>query len=124
MEGAEQRDIPYVFKLKQSVNVKKLIAQLIGNDHWVDAGQKWQGLDTELRLSGWSKKRRVVVLRRPLREGIAEEKKSKKKSKRKAAKQLSLDLPEAMYRGVLYEYAAGVSTFSSEFVCSGLMADG
>src|SRR5712691_346908 len=106
MEGAEQRDIPYVFKLKQSVNVKKLIAKLMGNDQWVDAGQKWQGLDTELQLSGWNKKRRVVVLRRPLREAVAEEKKSKKK----AAKQLNLDLPEAAYRGVLYEYAALVTS--------------
>jgi hypothetical protein len=110
MVGAEQREIAYVFKLKQSVNVKKLIAKLMGNEHWVDAGQKWQGLDTELQLSGWSKKRRVVVLRRPLREGIAEEKNSKKK----AAKQLTLDLPEATYRGVLYEYAVLVTSLKDE----------
>ena len=110
MEGAEQREIPYLFKLKQSVNVKKLIAKLFGNDQWVDAGQKWQGLDTELQLSGWSRARRVVVLRRPLREGVAEEKKSKKK----AAKQLTLDLPEATYRGVLYEYAVLVTSLRDE----------
>src|SRR6202521_2942844 len=110
MEGAEQREIPYVFKLKQSVNVKKLMAKLMGNEQWVDAGQKWQGLDTELQLSGWSKKRRVVVLRRPLRAGMAEEKNSKKK----AAKQLTLDLPEATYRGVLYEYAVLVTSLKDE----------
>src|ERR1700680_682638 len=110
MEGAEQREIPYVFKLKQSVNVKKLIAKLMGNDQWVDAGQKWQGLDTELQLSGWSKKRRVVVLRRPLREGVAEE----KRSKRKTAKQLNLDLLEATYQGVLYEYAVLVTSLKDE----------
>jgi hypothetical protein len=86
MEGAEQREIPYVFQLKQSVNVKKLIAKLMGQDQWVDAGPRWQGLDTELQLSGWSKKRRVVVLRRPLREAVGEE----KKSKRKAAKTVEL----------------------------------
>ena len=45
MEGAERRAIPYVFKLKQSLNVKRLIAKLFGNDQWVDAGEKWQGLD-------------------------------------------------------------------------------
>ena len=45
MEGAEQRKIPYLFKLKQSVNLKKLIAKLFGNDQWVDAGQKWEGLE-------------------------------------------------------------------------------
>jgi len=110
MEGSEQRGIAYLFKLKQSVNVKKLIDKLFGNEQWVDAGQTWQGLDTELRLSGWSKTRRVVVLRRRLREGVAAEKKSKKK----AAKQLSLDLPEATYRGVLYEYAVLVTSLKDE----------
>ncbi len=110
MEGAEQRAIPYLFKLKQSANVKKLIAQVFGKEQWVDAGQQWQGLDTELRLSGWSKMRRVVVLRRPLREGVAAEEKSKKK----AAKQLTLDLPEATYRGVLYEYAVLVTSLKDE----------
>ena len=64
MEGAEQRNLAYVFKLKQTANVKKLIARLFGQDGWEDAGQSWQGLATELRLSGWSKARRVVVLRK------------------------------------------------------------
>lgn len=40
MQGAEQRAIPYLFKLKQSMNVKRLIAKLFGNDEWVEAGQK------------------------------------------------------------------------------------
>ena len=110
MEGAEQREVAYVFKLKQSVNVKRLIAKLFGEDRWVDAGEKWQGLDTELQLSGWSKKRRVVVLRRPLREGITEE----NKTRRKASKQLPLDLPEALYRGVMYEYAVLVTSLKDE----------
>ena len=110
MEGAEERKIPYLFKLKQSANVKKLIAKLFVNDQWVDAGQKWQGLETELRLSGWTATRRVVVLRRPLREGVAEENNSRKK----AAKQLSLDLPEAAYRGVLYEYAVLVTSLKDQ----------
>ena len=110
MEGAEQRQLGYLFKLKQSPNVKKLIARLFGNDQWVDAGQKWQGLDTELQLSGWSRTRRVVVLRRPLREGVTE----KKNAKKKAAKQLTLDLPEATYGGVLYEYAVLVTSLQDE----------
>jgi hypothetical protein len=110
MEGAEQRQIPYLFKLKQSVNVKRLIAKLFGADQWADAGQQWQGLDSELRLSGWSQARRVIVLRRPLREAVAE----KKNSKRKSAKQLSLDLPEAIHRGVLYEYAVLVTSLQDE----------
>ena len=110
MEGAEQRQIPYVFKLKQTANVKKLISRLLGSDEWVEVGQQWQGLEAELRLSGWSQARRVVVLRRPLREKAEDE----KKAKRKGAKQLSLDLPEVTHGGVRYEYAVLVTSMPDE----------
>jgi len=114
MEGAEQRKIAYVFKLKQTANVKKLIERLFGNDEWVDAGQPWQGLSTELRLSGWSKTRRVVVLRRPLRQDGAGETEDRKKRERKSAPQLTLDLPEATHLGVRYEYAVLVTSMPDE----------
>src|SRR6202050_2974766 len=111
MQGAEQRNIAYLFKLKQTANVKKLIGRMFGKPEWVDAGQNWQGLESELQLSGWTRKRRVVLLRRPLREkeaGAAAEK------ERKAAPQLSLDLPEATYQGVRYEYAVLVTSLQAE----------
>jgi hypothetical protein len=113
MEGSEQRQIAYLFKLKQTANVKKLIDRLFGRNEWVEAGQQWQGLATELRLSGWTKTRRVVVLRRPMRqkEGEAED---AKKTKRKGAKQLPLDLPEATHLGVRYEYAVLVTSMQDE----------
>jgi hypothetical protein len=111
MEGAEQRNIPYLFKLKQSANVKKLIERMLGRPEWVDAGQNWEGLESELRLSGWTKKRRVVLLRRPLREKDAV---AAAEKERKAAKQLSLDFPEANYRGVRYEYAVLVTSMQVE----------
>lgn len=114
MEGAEQRAIAYVFKLKQTANVKKLIQRLLGKDGWVEAGQQWQGLSTELQLSGWSKARRVVVLRRPLRQQGTGEAEEQKKSKTKAARQLTLDLPEAAHLGVLYEYAVLVTSMPDE----------
>lgn len=72
MQGAEQRNLAYVFKLKQTANVKKLLERTFGQGEWVDAGQQWQGLSTELRLSGWSRTRRVVVLRRALSEARQE----------------------------------------------------
>ncbi len=124
MEGAEQRKIAYLFKLKQTAKVKKLIERLFGSQEWVGAGQQWQGLATELRLSGWTKTRRVVVLRRPLPakpEGEAEEKSETSgresqtgKTKRKTGKQLSLDLPEATHAGVRYEYAVLVTSMPDE----------
>jgi len=111
MEGAEQRNIAYLFKLKQTANVKKLMGQTFGQPEWVDAGQGWQGLESELQLSGWTKKRRVVVLRRVLREKDAA---AVEKKERKAASQLSLDLPEATWKGVRYEYAVLVTSMQEE----------
>jgi hypothetical protein len=111
MQGAEDRGIAYLFKLKQTANVKKLIARLFGKDAWVEAGQNWEGLDTELQLSGWKKKRRVVLLRRPLRD-IAEAEKPARQSK--VARQMNLDLPEAEYRGVRYEYSVLITSLGTD----------
>jgi hypothetical protein len=38
MLGAEQRELGYLFKLKQSANVKKLIGQIFRKEEWVEAG--------------------------------------------------------------------------------------
>ncbi len=116
MLGAEQRQIRYLFKLKQSVNVKKLIGEIFRKEGWVEAGQQWQGREDELRLSGWTKARRVMVLRRPLRSKptVEGEAVDQQKSKRKTAKQLALDLPELTHRGVLYEYVVLVTSLSDE----------
>ena len=116
MVGAEERKLGYLFKLKQSVNVKKLIGQIFRKEDWVEAGQQWQGREDMLELSGWSKARRVVVLRRPLpSKPVAEaEVVDKKKSKRKAAKQLTLELPELSYQGTQYEYAVLVTSLTDE----------
>ena len=116
MLGAEERNLGYLFKLKQSANVKKLIGKIFGKEEWVEAGQQWQGRQDMLQLSGWSKARRVVVLRRPLKSQPEAEAETvdQKKSKRKAAKQLTLDLPELTYRGMPYEYAVLVTSLPDE----------
>ena len=61
---------PYLFKLKQSAGVKRLIERQFKREGWQDAGQGWQGLEDELKLMGWSQARRVVVLRRALRSNV------------------------------------------------------
>jgi Transposase DDE domain group 1 len=113
MQGAEQRNVAYVFKLKQTANVRKLLERLFGKGEWGDAGQQWQGLSTELRLSGWSRTRRVVVLRRALSEA-RQQAAARKERKRNTAKQLILDLPELTHGGVRYEYAVLVTSMQDE----------
>jgi hypothetical protein len=34
--------------------------------NWADAGQGWQGKETTRRLQGWSRQRRIILLRRKL----------------------------------------------------------
>jgi hypothetical protein len=66
MAALEQRGQPYLFKLKLSKNVKRHIERIFWEAGWSDAGQGWQGKDGSLKLNGWNKPRRVIVLRRPL----------------------------------------------------------
>jgi hypothetical protein len=66
MREAEARDQPYLTKLRLTKNVKGLIKKLFGSERWEDAGQGWEGSQDTLTLSGWSRARRVVVLRRKL----------------------------------------------------------
>ena len=63
----EERGQSYLFKLRLTANVKRYIEKLFWEQDWKNAGQGWEGRDGELRLSGWSRARRVIVLRRPLR---------------------------------------------------------
>lgn len=71
MNEAEERGQAYLFKLRQTKNVKKLIGRIFESEGWSEAGQGWEGLDSCLQLSGWSRSRRVVVLRRLLKGDLA-----------------------------------------------------
>jgi hypothetical protein len=66
LREAEARDQPYLTKLRLTKNVKALITTLFRSNGWEEAGQGWEGVTDRLTLSGWSRARRVVLLRRPL----------------------------------------------------------
>ena len=66
LREAEAREQPYLTKLRLTKNVKGLIKRLLGASDGQDAGQGWEGLEDTLTLVGWSRARRVVVLRRKL----------------------------------------------------------
>ena len=65
MAQAEQRNLPYLFRLRLTKNVRRALQQASTAD-WADAGKGWQGKETSLRLVGWSRQRRVILLRRKL----------------------------------------------------------
>jgi len=67
MSEAEARDRAYLFKLRLTRRPKDLIRRLEQQGQWQDAGQGWQAREDTLQLHGWSRARRVIVLRRPLK---------------------------------------------------------
>lgn len=74
INGLEEKGLSYLFKLRESANVKKYIERCLWHRDWSDAGQGWQGVDGELKLQGWKSARRVVLLRRPLSNQVVLEK--------------------------------------------------
>ncbi len=54
----------YLFRLRQTVGVKQLVQTLERQSGWQPAVNGWTGAEGRLQLTGWTAKRRVVVLRR------------------------------------------------------------
>ncbi|MFN9030996.1 MAG: transposase [Betaproteobacteria bacterium] len=71
----EERGLSYLFKLRQSGWVKKLLHGAFADDEqWSAPGpsdQGWSAKQTRLRLSTWPAHRRVIVLRRAVRQALA-----------------------------------------------------
>jgi len=63
----ENNDFKYLFKLRQHKNVKRLIEELELDADWDPAGKGWEASESSLCLNSWTRRRRVVVLRRETR---------------------------------------------------------
>jgi hypothetical protein len=74
IELCERRGLRYLLRLRQTANVKRLIERVFNREGWTSAtevSQGWQAIEDELELQGWSRKRRVVVLRRRIKRDVA-----------------------------------------------------
>ena len=71
MASCEREGLDYLFKLRLTRGVRRVAERAMARTDWQDAGQGWWGCKAELRLSGWSRTRPVVVLRRRLPETVA-----------------------------------------------------
>jgi hypothetical protein len=70
----EKRNQPYLFKLRQTGGVKKLLMRQFARKDWTTPGpgdQGWSAVEDTLKLTGWDKSRRVVVLRRAAKSDVA-----------------------------------------------------
>jgi hypothetical protein len=115
MREAEDRKIPYLLKLKQTGKVKQLIKQVFSSEDWTVAGQGWKGVEAELELTGWSCRRRVIVLRRRIRDELALAQK-KLLAGTTPQEQLALGFVETALDGLLYEYAVLVTSLPDEIL--------
>lgn len=61
---------PYLFKLRQSPGVKRLIERQWSRRQWRDVGLGFDALESVLTLSGWRAPRRVVLLRRRVKDTL------------------------------------------------------
>ena len=114
MQQAEQRDQAYLFKLRQSAKVKQLLAESFASYQWEPAGQGWEGTWSEVRLAGWTSRRRIIILRRPMREDVAAAKRKRKGRRSKA--QMALEMDWVQEGTVLYEYAVLVTSLKDEIL--------
>lgn len=78
MTGCEKRKVHFLFKLKRTVKVKELLKKLeTPTTDWLDAGDGWTGTETNLKLDGWERQRRVIVLRRQINKNELKNEKAK-----------------------------------------------
>lgn len=100
----EDRSQPYLLRLRQTANVQRLVRQQFSRQDWSRPdSQGCQMVEAQLKLLGWSSKRRVVVVRQRIRGGIARE-------RRIDGGQLRLDLQDAVLDGErLWEYTVLVT---------------
>ena len=64
MLECEERCLPYLFKLRHTAKVKDLVMRMMRQGAlWQDCGDGWQALESTLRLSGWTRQRRVILVR-------------------------------------------------------------
>jgi hypothetical protein len=112
MARAEQNDLAYLFRLRMTLNVKRSLERAMQQSDWADAGQGWQGKETTLRLQGWSRQRRIILLRRKLGRNLA-------MTDRTNPAQPLLGFAEVGPDKELWEYAALVTSLDSEILTLG-----
>lgn len=113
MRSCEERSLGYLFKLKQTLNVKRFISKQMMEGDWENAGQGWQGCAGQLQLMGWGQSRRVIILRRRIKKEVGVV------NKKVLPRQLEFQFVEMGEDIEAYEYAALVTNMDSEVITIG-----
>jgi hypothetical protein len=116
MKELEEIKQHYLFKLRQTANVKKMIQSLWSRKDWVDVGKGYQAVEASLKLTGWSGYRRVVVVRTATRGDL---KKEDQPTRGRKKKQLSLALTGGSEPDKLWDYSVLVTNTELDLVAIG-----
>jgi len=95
-----------------TANVKRALIKMMAERDWTAAGHGWQGKETTLRLVGWSRQRRVVLLRRKLDRPLV-------LLDRTQPEQPLLSFAEVGSDREMWEYAALVTSLNDELLTLG-----
>jgi hypothetical protein len=93
-----------LFKLRQTPGVRRLIERQWSREDWREVGDGYHAVDAELKHAGWSRSRRVVVLRRAVKDTLVTKKTSKWQER-----QESLNFADSLEPTRLWEYAVLVT---------------
>ncbi len=113
MRRCEQEGLPYLLRLRQTANVKRALERAMSEAAWTEAGHGWQGKEAQLRLVGWGRSRRVILLRRRLKGPVAVS------DRRGGGQQLALGFVEVETGKELWEYGALVTSLNDAIVAFG-----
>ena len=105
MSALEAIGQPYLFKLRQSAGVKKLVQRQWTRRDWCSVGQGWDACEDVLRLTGWAQARRVIVMRRVRRADLVLEAKRAGRGKGKEQQQTELHFIDENEPVKSWEYA-------------------
>jgi hypothetical protein len=64
MAWPEANQLDYLFKQRMTTRTRALVQELDLAQGWINVGQGWQGKESILQLSTWTRSRRAIVLRR------------------------------------------------------------
>jgi len=101
----ESRNQPYLLRLRQTKNVLRLVQRQFARSDWTRPdNQGCQMIEDRLRLQGWSQERRVVLVRKRIKDSVA-------RQSRRANGQLQLALADmqALDADRLWEYTVLVT---------------
>lgn len=113
MSEAESRATKYLFKVKCTRNIKALIKRNMEQNYkWKNVGCGFEGVEDIIQLQGWSQLRRVIILRKKIKNKNIGVLKQEKLSDQ--FKQLTFHFAEIDQKTSAYEYAVLVTNLEDD----------